>query len=102
MTIVLDEQTSIRCGYDECDINDGVVPNTVLYSGVINLCHRESEEFDPICFVVISTAKTNEVKPEVMVSQSTIDEVTVFEILDELDGDLKRCGTEDNQRVDEL
>ena len=100
--IVLDEQTSIRCGYDECDINDGVAPNTVLYSGVINLYHRESEEFDPICFVVINTAKTNEVKPEVMVSQSTIDEVTVFEILDELDGDLKRCGTEDNQRVDEL
>ena len=55
--IILDDQTTIRCGYDECEINDGVVPNTVLYSGVINLYHRESDEFDPISYVIINTAK---------------------------------------------
>ena len=104
--IILGDQTSIRCGYDECEINDGVAPNTVLYSGVINNYHRESKEFDPICYVVINTAKISQVEPVVMqnlrVKQIAVDEIRIAEILDELDMDLMRCGIDDNQKVDEL
>jgi len=104
--IFLDDQTSIRCGYDECEINDGVAPNTVMYSGVINLHYQESKEFEPICFVILNTAKISRVEPVVMqnlrVSETAIEEVKIAEILEELDEDLRRCGIDDNQKVDEL
>lgn len=104
--IILDDQTTIRCGYDECEINDGVKPNTVLYSGVINNYHRESEEFDPICYVVINTSKVSQVDKPVMqnlrVSETAIDEVRCAEILEELDSELMRCGIDEAKKVDEL
>lgn len=52
--IRLDDQTVIRVGYDECDINDGVVPNTVLAAGVINKDYKLTDEVEEISFVVIS------------------------------------------------
>ena len=63
--IRLDEQTVIRIGYDECDINDGVKPNTVLGAGVINKAvevgglylHEINKEFDEISFVVLRIRK---------------------------------------------
>ena len=45
----LDEETIIRVGYDECEINDGVAPNTVLGSGVIN----SSDQTQQISYVII-------------------------------------------------
>ena len=33
--IILDSETSIRVGYDECEINDGVAPDKILASGII-------------------------------------------------------------------
>jgi hypothetical protein len=52
--IRLDDQTVIRVGYDECKIKDGVIPNKVLASGVINKSYNLSDEFNEISFVVIS------------------------------------------------
>jgi len=51
--IRIDEETVIILGYDECQINDGVAPDKVLLSGVINNYHRESKEVEPICYVVL-------------------------------------------------
>ena len=50
--IILDNQTSILCGYDECKINDGIAPNKILDSGVI----KTSGEHEPISYIVINTA----------------------------------------------
>lgn len=44
----LDEETIIRVGYDECEINDGVAPNTVLGSGIINI-----DQAKTISYVII-------------------------------------------------
>ncbi len=52
--IRLDKETVIRVGYDECEINDGVAPNTVLASGVINKDYVITDEVEEISFVVIS------------------------------------------------
>jgi len=52
--IRIDEQTVIILGYDECQINDGVAPNKVLSSGVINKGYKDSNEHEPICYVVIT------------------------------------------------
>lgn len=48
--IILDEQTKIKVGYDECVINDGIAPNKILASGII-----EGEEFDKLSYIVINT-----------------------------------------------
>ena len=47
--IRIDEETVITLGYDECEINDGVIPDKVLSSGVIN-----SPNHQTICYVVIN------------------------------------------------
>jgi len=46
--IRIDEETVIILGYDECQINDGVIPDKVLSSGII-----DSQEHKTICYVVI-------------------------------------------------
>ena len=52
--IRLDEETTVRCGYDECEINDGVAPDTVLAAGVINKGYNITDEVEEISFVIIS------------------------------------------------
>jgi hypothetical protein len=46
----LDEQTIMLLGGTEYEVNDGIPPNKILSSGVI----QDSIEYDPIYYVIIS------------------------------------------------
>ena len=67
--IILDEQTSILCGYDECKINDGVVPNKVLDAGIIP---SKSDEHETISYVVLNTVDEKRWQYELNVTEEII------------------------------